>query len=357
MNVLHICPRNSELIQKHVQLLVEGLKQSANVKVADNNKSLYQQVRNLDADIIHIHGLDQPVQAKAVRCAKKLNIRYVMTLHCQLEPWAIKFHRDRYLLEILLSKRDYTSNAYAVITMGKVEKENFKRLGWNPRIEVIHNALFTNIISPQEMASQTFAVYQKVLDSNTLEEMDQPTKEALAAFLKAGILGDKRWVPDTAYDARQINWRHLMLYAEHENITNYTDYGIRILGLSTPLIDTSRIAAYFPKKYSRPVPMKELIGEYQGNQTDYLVSMIRQILKAPTLLGIIELARELYRDSVNDEKIAEKLEEAGITKNAARLLQVLSEQVLLDEGFMPMPPLDDKQTDKLRNNLKNHLKI
>jgi hypothetical protein len=39
------------------------------------------------------------------------------------------------------------------------------------------------------------------------------------------------------------------------------------------------------------------------------------------------------------------------------LIQVLSEQVILDEGYMPIDPLDDKQTDVLRNNLKNHLKI
>ena len=85
--------------------------------------------------------------------------------------------------------------------------------------------------------------------------------------------------------------------------------------------------------------------------------IIRQLLKAPTLLGCIELTRELYRDNVNDDLLAEKLEDAGLTKSAARLIQVLNEELLLDEGFMPIDPLDDKQTDKLRNNLKNHLKI
>ena len=44
-------------------------------------------------------------------------------------------------------------------------------------------------------------------------------------------------------------------------------------------------------------------------------------------------------------------------KNAARLIQVLSETTLLDEGYMPISPLNDKTTEKLRNNLKNHLKI
>jgi hypothetical protein len=172
-------------------------------------------------------------------------------------------------------------------------------------------------------------------------------------------MGDKLWVEQEAQevDARLIDWRRLLLYAEHENISNYTDYGIHILNYTSPLIDTAKIAAYFPKKYHRPQPIKELIGDYQGDETDYLMRIIRQVLKAPTLLNMMELTRELYRDNVNDDQLAEALEDANLTKRAARLIQVLSEQVLLDEGYMPIDPLDDKQTDVLRNNLKNHLKI
>ena len=89
MNVLHIYPKNNELIQRHVSLLVEGLKQSADVMVADNNKSFYKQARDFEADIIHIHGVNQMMQFKALRCAVKNNIRFVVTLHGQLQPFAL----------------------------------------------------------------------------------------------------------------------------------------------------------------------------------------------------------------------------------------------------------------------------
>ena len=258
---------------------------------------------------------------------------------------------------LFLAMREYLSHAYAVITLGKLESGSFAKHGYNPRIEEIHNALITNTITPADMAARTFAVYQKVMDSNTLELMDSNTLAALKAILKVGIMGDKRWVDDSTFDARLINWRHLMVYAEHENIVNYTDYGIRILGLAAPLLNTDKIAAYFPKHYTRPKPIKELVGDYQGDQTDYLLRIIRQVLKFPTLLGAIELTRELYRDNVNDDLLAEKLEDEGLTKNAARLIQVLADIILLDEGYMPIDPLDDKLTIKLRTNLINHLKI
>lgn len=357
MNVLHIYPRSNELIQRHVQLLVEGLRQSANVQVADNKKSLYQQARDFEADIIHVHGVNQMLQFKALRCAQKMNIRCVVTLHGQMQPFAFSAMSKSERINLLLVQREYVQNVYAVITLGKLETSNFTKYGFNPRIEEIHNSVYTNTITPAEMAAQTFAVYQKVMDSNTREKMDSHTLSALKVIIKASIMGDKRWVENEPLDPRLINWRHLLLYAEHENIVNYTDYGIRLLGLSAPLFDTQKVAAYFPKNYVRPKPIKEIVGDYQGDETDFLMRIIRQLLKAPTLLGCIELTRELYRDNVNDDLLAEKLEDAGLTKSAARLIQVLNEELLLDEGFMPIDPLDDKQTDKLRNNLKNHLKI
>jgi hypothetical protein len=359
MNILHIYPKNNELIQSHVQLLVEGLKQSATVVVADNTKSFYQQARDVQADIIHIHGANQMVQTKAMRCALKLNIRTVVTPHGQLQPFAFELLPPQQRAAMSLVQSEFIEGAYAVITLGKMERQSFLNLGWNPRVEEVHNAVTTNTISPNEMAAQTFAIYKKVMDSNTLELMDNLTLRALKVIIKAGIMGDKRWVEQEAQevDARLIDWRRLLLYAEHENITNYIDYGIHILNYASPLIDTAKIAAYFPKKYHRPQPIKELIGDYQGDETDYLLRIIRQVIKAPTLLNMMELTRELYRETVNDDKLGEALEEANLTKRAARLIQVLSEQVLLDEGYMPIAPLDDKQTDALRNTLKNHLKI
>jgi len=85
--------------------------------------------------------------------------------------------------------------------------------------------------------------------------------------------------------------------------------------------------------------------------------MIRQIEKQPLLLHLIELTRELYRDTVNDDLLQEALEQKKLTKFAARLMQVLHEQTLLDEGYMPVDPIDDRGTQKIRESITKHLKI
>lgn len=357
MNVLHIFPKDNKLIAQHVQLLVEGLKQSANVRVAENNKSFYHQARDFKADIIHIHGINQMLQLKALRCAVKNNIRFVVTLHGQMQPFAMS-RQERFKQAIIAS--EYLSDAYAIITFGKMETSSFSKLGCNPRIEEIHNAVITNVISSAGMAAKTYSVYQKVMDSNTLELMSEDDRQLLAAILKAGILGDRRWLNNRVVKVSDSNpnlWRQLLVYAEHENIRNYVDYGMNILGLSSPMIDTTKISAYFPKTYTRPMPIKNMIGEYDGKETDYLVRIIRQIHKQPLLLHLIELTRELYRDTVNDDQLENALEKEGLLSFASQLMQILSEYTLLDEGYMPIPPTDNKQTNHIRKLLTNHLKI
>ena len=124
-----------------------------------------------------------------------------------------------------------------------------------------------------------------------------------------------------------------------------------------PVIDTSRIAAYFPDDYETPKPIREKVGDYKGKETDYLVRIIHQIRQQPLLLHLIELTRELYRDTVNEDALVETIEEKGLTKFAGRLMQVLHEQTRLDEGYMPVDPVDDRSTKKIRESITNHLKI
>ena len=277
-----------------------------------------------------------------------------------MEPWAVEQQTTQAKAgKVFKWQKLCIQHAYAIITLGRLEQKNFLKLKWNQRVEVIHNAVTTNTISPMEMCSQTFAIYQKVIDSNTLEQMDDTTAEALATIIKASITGDRRWCKnlDAIAHPQDIDWRRLMIYASHENISNYVDYGINILSLPTPGIDTSHIASYYPDSYMIPRPIKDVVGDYQGNETDYILKMITQLHRQPLLLHMIELTRELMRDTVNDDQLYEALEEKSLKGFAASLMQVLSEETDLDEGYMPLLPLENRQTNKIRKLLTNHLKI
>ena len=356
MKILHVYPKADEMVAQHVEQLMEGMQLSAEVQAMSNLADFKSVCRSFKPDIVHCHGCWQYNIVNAGNFARKQGARIVLSPHGQLEPWVIeekplqdKFHKT------ILWQKPFVEKAYALITFGKMEQQYLAQLKWNPRIEVIHNALITNSTTREKMCSQTFAVYQKVLDSNVLEQMDDDTQQLMTTIIKVGILGDRRWtefhMPET------VDWRRMLIYAEHQNIRNYVDYGINILGLSPLSLDTEHIPAYFPENYQRPQSIKKLIGDYKGDETDYLVRMIRQIEKQPLLLHLIEFTRELYRDTVNDDTLHEAIEEKGLTKFAGRLMQVLHEQTLLDEGYMPIDPIDDRGTQKIRDHITNHLKI
>lgn len=352
MKVLFVYPKSNPLISRHVSMLTDGLQQSVSVGTADSVGAIRKAVKEQEPDIIHCHGCPSVSAARAILSGINKGSRLVLTLHGQMEPWATDKNKN---VPAGFWHKKLITRAYSVILLGRLELTNFQKLGWNRRTEEIHNAVTTNTISQQEMCTATFAVYQKVMDSNTLELMDEPTVRMLRAVVKVGIMGDRRWT--VVLPSEEVNWRHLLLYAEHENIRNYVDYGISILGLSVPAIDTSRIAAYFPDKYETPRPIREKVGDYTGNETDYLVRIIHQIRQQPLLLHLIELTRELYRDTVDDEQLAEHLEEKKLTAFTQSLMQVLDEQTALDEGYMPLQPADTRLTRQIRQQLDNHLNI
>jgi len=331
-------------------MLAEGLRHSAEVQTADTMPVFKTRLSDMQPDIVHCHGCWQRNLTKAISMSRRRGIRTVLSPHGQLEPWIIKKN---------FLQRRAVEQAYALIAFGKMEKQYLSKLEWNPRIEVIHNAVTTNSIKPEEMCSLTFAVYQKVLDSNVLEQMTDDDKRLLAIIIKAGITGDAQWIDKDELKevSSSPDWRRILIYASHQNISNYVNYGINILGLPSDDIDTSRLSTYFPSKYQRPRPLKELIGDFKGDETDYLIRMLRQLQNAPLLLHLIELHRELLRDSVDDDSLSEALEEKHLTIYAARTMQILHEQTLLDEGYMPLSPLSDRGTKHLRNLITNHLKI
>lgn len=356
MKILHVYPKTDEMVAQHVTLLMEGMQYSAELQAVSNLADFKTVCKSFEPDIVHCHGCWQYGIVNAGNFARKQGARIVLSPHGQLEPWVFeekplqeKFHKTA------LWQKPFVEKAYALIAFGKMEQQYLEELKWNPRIEVIHNAVITNSTTREKMCSQTFSVYQKVLDSNVLEQMDEATQQLMATIIKAGTLGDRRWVELTVPET--VDWRRMLIYAEHQNIRNYVDYGINILGLSAVSLDTEHLPAYFPESYQRPKSIKNLIDDYKGDETDYLLRMIRQIEKQPLLLHLIELTRELYRDTVNDDLLQEVLEEKKLTKFASRLMQVLHEQTLLDEGYMPIEPLDDRGTQKIRESITNHLKI
>lgn len=332
MKILHLFPADDSIIAAHVATLRER-----------------EEPFTGRPDIVHVHGCWRyGIVRQALRYHRQ-GVRVVMSPHGGLEPWIIsERHLTEKLSKTLLWQRRMVESAYVLISHGPMETEALQELGWTPRIETIRNAVITNSITPEAMRQHTQEVYRKVMDSNTIELMDDDTRRLLTLLLKAGITGDQRWLGNVDVpNISETAWRQLLVYADHENVRAIVDRGLHVTGIRAPYIETAHIRSYLPTSYQPPKVENHTV-----------VGIVSEMHHGPlTLRQFVELDRALRRDDVNDEAIVEQLTEKRLIRYFRHILQLLQEQTLLDEGFLPADPIDDKQTATLRRQLFTHLRI
>lgn len=99
-------------------------------------------LNELRPDVVHINGCWQPQLLFFQRAAQSLRIPVVLSPHGMLEPWIVKRHYwTRKWPAIQLYQRGLVKRADCLHATADTEKDNLLRLGWNPRIVVIPNAV------------------------------------------------------------------------------------------------------------------------------------------------------------------------------------------------------------------------
>ena len=364
MKILHYIPKADDMLTNYVNMLVSNMGLEADNAIAKEEAKAKEKLKTIRFDILHIHGCWHYSAYRILKLATKRGARVVLSPYGQLEPWIIdeRYWKEKLPKQMLFQKA-IVERAYALIIQGKMEEECMRKLGWNTRTEIIRNPIITHSISPSEMAYKTYCVYRKVLDSHTFELMHDQTRQLLQCFIKAGITGDKRWVTNNLYamnDPEQ--WRYMLIYSHYEHISNLIQRGAYLLGYRVPDIEVHNIACYLPKNYETPQPIQDVIGLQYASENDRLLATFKQIRKLIqqhqfSISHLCEIDRELREHDVEEDHLTEALKEARLYKIACRTMQLLGEMTGFDEGFMPVPPLNDRITEQIKQQRYNHLKI
>lgn len=319
MRVLHVYRHDNPRLAKYVSLLIQAMPADVECVFADNASDARLGIKEFQPDIIHQHGQ---------------SLSYTMS--CQ--RLVVSPHGET----------TDTSKAYVVIARSPYELTCHE----TDRKELVRNPLITKTITFDEAAATIRTVYQRVMDSHPLEFMNTDTRHFLALLLKAGLLGDKNWVADDSIwkswslVTPHVDYRHLFIYAELEGVLDIVQRGIAVLGIDCP--EKPTVDCYLPSGYKRPEPLAKL----------NIPELMRDVeANGITLLRLTELTKLLYDDSLDEAALMERID-AGKQRTLFQLImQILSEQVLLTEGFMPCPPLDNNLTENLRQQIENHLRI
>ena len=138
--------------------------------------------------------------------------------------------------------------------------------------------------------------------------------------------------------------------------------GARTLDIMIPDMDASRIPYFQPDDYVETQSIQHTIGNQFVSENDRLIATFKVIKKLIanhqlSIKHLVELNIELREHSCEEDKLAEQLQERGLIKMAARVMQLMSDFTGLTEGFMPIPPLNDRITKNWNKQIKNHLMI
>ena len=328
ITVLHLCPPHAPLLSQYISLISDALvPYNIICSSTDDVKEAGNMISKRTPDIVHLHGMDAPRLPKACRIV--------------VSPHGVDTH---------------VAKAYVAIARSAIERKRIEKT--YTRTEVIRNPIITRSVTAAETAEELCRVYRTVMDSNVLELMDNDTRAMLRTLLKVGIGGDKRWAPQPL--PLQPNWRQIIIYAYREGVLDFVLKGMKLIGADasqrqgTPSADIipEDIPAYLPKNFEIPNLLK---ADDITELTQY--SYEEAAFNLLTLKRIVQLQDMLMNSYVDEEKLAKKLEEKKHTKFFSRLLHLASEMTLLDEGFMPLPPLNDKQTQQLAQTIRKRQEI
>ena len=340
IKVLHIYPKADPSLAQYVDTVTAAMPSGIECRKADSPRHLKEICQDWQPDIAHIHG---PALASLPPRVRIVFSPHGAAVSQTVAPCGSPARSKRPQAALPIRK------AYVLIARSPIERQHLATAP-HSRIEVIRNPLITKTTTVNEAADLLAAVYQKVIDSDVRQLMDEHTLDMLRTLLKAGITADSRWVA-----MRQLHqdpdWRQLFIYARDEGVLDTLTRGIHTLRLNPPPIDAATICNYLPAGYlppdeAQPLSIPDILRSADIDIRSRHLSLSR----------IVQLHSALFLTDVDDVQLLQSLDPAQ-RQLLSRLLQLASEESLLDEGFMPAPPINDRGTHLIRTLINTHLSL
>ena len=326
MRVLHIYQKDNAQVELYVTMLRQSLTDSVESMATSDPAEAVHLCEVFHPNIVHRHG------ATSFKCPVSA-VRQVATPHGRL------------------SSRFLPVFAYLVRSQMEADRttaaQELQKGHPCPHVEMVMNPVVTRLTNADEMGKNVLRIYRKVLDSQPLELMNEATRKMFAAALKAGICGDKRWVAERLPQSEDVDFRQIFIYAQYENVADIVVRGLQTLQTEAP-VGPGTYDIYLPASYTQPQSM-------QGNDVETMLYDIRK--NGLTLLRMTDLATVFLKENIDEDKLGAHLKDKELNTLLSCVLQLMSEMLMWDPGYMPCEPTDNRETLQLRTQIENHLNL
>jgi glycosyltransferase involved in cell wall biosynthesis len=99
-------------------------------------------------DVIHLHGIWDPILKSAAGIAARANVPYVIAPHGMLDPWSMRQRRVKKQIALLLGYRRMLERAAFLHVLNADEKDLLEPRDLHGRREVIPNGIFLEELTP-----------------------------------------------------------------------------------------------------------------------------------------------------------------------------------------------------------------
>ena len=384
MRILHYIPermfvsadtetplRSTDISPAYLSAITSGMSDKADVQVAQSFAQLRQQVKENNPDIIHIHGCWNLSAYRVQHWATLRRHAVVLSLHNDMQPWRVRRHFWLHKLPLLiLYQRQAIKSADAIHVFSHSEYQRMERMKWNTRLALVRNSTLSEQYSTEQMTDEWMAFYQKVIDSNSFRLMTDKDRALESEMLHYAITNN---TVTTAPVIPADSMRKILIHASDEGILDIVRKGAALMQQNTDALVIDHIER-FPQQLKKEtgtlenekiMPKRRLMktkfhnlqqDEKPSDTEQQLIVMLINIqheLKHRRLprRHLMEFYQMLRFTEYDEDKLQRMAKQLNIQKFAARLMQILHETFYLEEGFMPIPPVDDKRTNKLRKSL------
>lgn len=340
-------------------------------------------LRECCPDIVHIHGCTNLRTYFFFSRCQRIRVPVVISPGKAFLPW----HRHSLSCVfcspwMLMLQRRMLKGSCALHAANAQEKDSLLNFGfrvkglahkpYNDNIAVIQNYLFSQGLSADDMAERMRALYSKVADSNPYMLMTVDDLKCEDILLIEGITpgGFAKATADDEYDILSkldaVSMRRILLHANDEGIYKYVIDGAIRHRLHLPVLNVQAVDR-FKSLYVRSSADDEVgtgIASERIDSDDTLSQTERDVCKKILLVWRKYRQNALRRSDFaalycalrftdyNEVLLQHALRRVMFYKRAARLLSILGERYALSEGFMPMVPLDDRRTKRMRKRLR-----
>lgn len=375
MKILHYIPSISDhdLVSDYVRLLVSSMSDLAEVKVSSQSKEAMRLLTDFAPDILHVHACWSYEAFQLVSNAYLTGMAIILSPHGGLDSYPRKNEQQLTKLAKTATYQYQTVRcADALLATSEKEQQEILQLGWKKRIGTVASPLLDSRLSPQELATQMTAFYQKIIDTRYARLMKAEEREAICSLLHAAMAEPSRrtvLASDkilTLRGIKPVQWRRIMLFAEDEDIRGLIDQGITRMQLSVPAIDATAIDRFKPThpKATGPLPADKLLAD--GNETPSmpnidkpLVSLYIQICNARyhlrhhtfSMHHLADLYRTVKFEDYDEVEFEVLIKAQKLKMLTSRLISVMAEMLYLEEGFMPTAPLNDTKAQHIKQAL------